>query len=37
VGIIKTITMLISLDGSLHFYDASHLNQEGVELFNEAM
>lgn len=26
----------IALDDSLHFYDADHLNQEGVKIFNDA-
>ena len=28
---------LISLDDSLHFYDADHLNQNGVSIFNRAL
>lgn len=28
---------LMQLDDSLHFYDAHHLNQQGVELFNQAV
>lgn len=28
---------LVTLDDSLHFYDISHLNQRGVELFNAAL
>ena len=27
----------VDLDDSLHFYDAHHLNQKGVELFNQEM
>ncbi len=29
--------ILLNLDDSLHFYDAHHLNQNGVEMFNEAL
>ncbi len=28
---------LLSLDDSLHFYDAHHLNQDGVKIFNKAL
>lgn len=28
---------VVALDDSLHFYDKHHLNQEGVEIFNEAV
>jgi hypothetical protein len=27
----------MTLNDSLHFYDANHLNQNGVELFNEKL
>ena len=26
---------IIKLDDSLHFYDSHHLNQDGVDIFNE--
>ena len=28
---------IMEVDDSLHFYDAHHLNQDGVELFNEKL
>jgi hypothetical protein len=28
---------MVALDDSLHFFDASHLNQKGVEIFNRKM
>ncbi len=28
---------LIQLDDSIHFYDSHHLNQDGVDVFNEAL
>lgn len=29
--------MMLNLDDSLHFYDATHLNQNGVEIYNQKL
>jgi len=35
-GNFVNFNLQLPLDDSLHFYDADHLNQKGVEIFNEA-
>ena len=37
LGIYYNFNKIIQLDDSIHFYDAHHLNQDGVDVFNTAL
>ena len=37
LGVYYNFNEIIQLDDSIHFYDAHHLNQDGVDIFNTAL